>query len=85
MSDLDTTSVYDTKPVHFLSMVCKYLKWVLEEKIVYNVDTGINEKMKFLRMCYIYTYNHEMGDVDIPDQYQNVYRFDHWMRRRKWL
>ena len=82
--DLLATCVYDTKPVHFLSMVCKLVKWILCEKKVFNVDTGLKESMKFLRLGHIHTYNQEMGDVDIADQYRNVYRFDHWMRKRKW-
>ena len=51
---------------------------------MYNVETGLKEVLKFLRMCYIHTYNKEMGDVDIADQLRNTYRFDHWMRKRKW-
>jgi hypothetical protein len=31
--------VYDTKPVHYLSMVSVKLEWVVVEKKVYNVDT----------------------------------------------
>ena len=65
-------------------MVCKVLKWIVEEKKVYNVDTGLKENLRFLRMSYIHIYNHEMGDVDIADQLRNVYRFDHWIRKRKW-
>ena len=48
------------------------------------MDTGVKEPMKFLRLSYIETYNNEMGDVDIADQYQNTYTFDHWMCERKW-
>ena len=84
VGDLVATSIYDSKPVHFLSMVCKSLKWKEKERIVYNVETGMKETMKFLRMDYIDNYNMEMGDVDIADQYRNVYRFDHWLRQRKW-
>ena len=62
--------MYDTKPVHFLSMVCESIKWNVKEKIVYNVDTGVKEPMKFLRLSYIETYNNEMGNVDIANQYQ---------------
>ena len=25
-----------------------------------------------------------MGHVDISDQIRNTYRFDHWLRNRKW-
>ena len=65
-------------------MVCKVIKWIVSEKKVCNVDTGLKEPMKFLRLRYIQRYNQEMGDMDIADHYQNVYRFDHWMRKRKW-
>ena len=51
---------------------------------MYNVDTGSKEPLQFLQMCYINDYNHQMGDVDIADQMRNAYRFDHWLRKRKW-
>ena len=35
-------------------------------------------------MCYINDYNHQMGDVDVADQLRKNYRFDHWLRKRKW-
>ena len=82
--DLIATSVYDTKPVHYLSMACEQLKWVVCQKMVYNVDTGAKECLQFLRMSNINEYNHQMGDVDIADQLRNNYRFDHWLRKRKW-
>ena len=27
------SSVYDTKPVHYLSMVCEQIEWVVKEKV----------------------------------------------------
>ena len=82
--DLVATSVYDSVPVHYLSMTCEKLKWIVCEKLVYNIDTGIKELLKFLRMSFINDYNYGMGDVDIADQLRNSYRFDHWMRKKKW-
>ena len=82
--DLIATSFYVTKPVHYLSMSSEELKWVFCEKDVYNVETGTKETLQFLRMCYINDYNHQMGDVDVADQLRNNYRFDHWLRKRKW-
>jgi len=41
--DLVDSSVYDTKSVHFLSMVCKEVSWVVKERLVYNVDICIKE------------------------------------------
>ena len=40
---LTATSIYDTKPVHYLSMVSEKLQWIVKEQSVYNVDTGKNE------------------------------------------
>lgn len=82
--DLVASSVYTSVPVHYLSMACEELKWIVCEKPVYNVDTGKKELLNFLLMSYINDYNHGMGDVDIADQLRNNYRFDHWMRKRKW-
>ena len=83
-SDLVATSVYDTKPLHYLSMSSEELKWVVCEKYVYNVDTDAKEPLQFLQMCCINKYNHQMGDMDVADQLRNNYRFDHWIRKRKW-
>ena len=52
--DLVASSIYDKKPVHFLSMVCTEIKWVEKIRRVYNVDTGLIKTMKFLRMNNIY-------------------------------
>jgi hypothetical protein len=37
--DLVATSVYDTNPVHFLSMTCDSIKWIIKERDVYCVET----------------------------------------------
>ena len=65
---LVASSIYDTKPVHMLSMYCTNLKWKVNEKDVFNVDSRTVEKVRFLRMESIDTYNNAMGDVDISDQ-----------------
>ena len=31
-------SVYDTEPVHFLSMCCNYIKWVQKTEQVYDPE-----------------------------------------------
>ena len=41
------SSVYDTKSVHYISMVSSDLKWVVTEKYVFNVDSGITETLRF--------------------------------------
>ena len=82
--NLVASSVYNSKPVRYLSMVCKDIKWKEVEKSVYNVNTGMTEMLKFLRMNHIYTYNHTMGDTDQAYQLRGSYRMDHWIRNRKW-
>jgi hypothetical protein len=82
--NLVASSVYDTKPVHFLSMICDSIKWIVKEKSVFNVETGKMETLRFLRLNYINDYNYGMGHVDVSDQLRNNYRFDHWLRNTKW-
>ena len=64
---LTVSSVYDTKPVHYLSMVCKELKWIEIQKQVYNHVSGEKESLRFLRMNAIHDYNNTMGNVDLSD------------------
>lgn len=77
-------SVYDTKPVHYLSMACQKIEWIVKEKLVYNVDSGCSETLQFLRLNQIDNYNAEMGNVDLADQLRGSYRLDHGVRNRKW-
>ena len=46
--------------------------------------TVCKEIIKFPRMDYINDYNNEMGNVDIVDHLRNIYRFDHWLRKKWW-
>ena len=78
------TSVYDTKPVHFMSTICDSIKWITKKRRVFNVSTQMWHVMDFLRLNINDGYNAEMGHVDISDQLRNQYRFDHWLRMQKW-
>ena len=82
--DMVAVSYYDQKPVHFLSTICKSIKWIQCEKPAYCVEMDQVETLKFLCLNIITDYNHDMGGVDIANQLQNYYSFDHWMRKRKW-
>jgi hypothetical protein len=82
--NLVATSVYDTKPVHFLLIMCEEIKWTKKTREVYCVDTGTLETMEFLQLNINDSYNHDMGSVDIADQLRNYYHYNHWMRKRKW-
>jgi hypothetical protein len=77
-------SVYDTKPVHFLSTCVQYLRWIEKGKKVYDPSEGRSIMMHFLRPKIIDDYNTRMNGVDIADQLRNQYRVDRWMRKRKW-
>ena len=76
--------VYDTKPVHFLTMAAKRIYW--EEKIreVWDKNSGTKQKIKFHRLNVNNDYNYRMGGTDIADQICRLYHFDHWIRRYKW-
>ena len=66
--DLVDSSIYDTRPVHFLSMGCNSIKWVIKSKRVYSVDSEEVELMDFLRLNHIDDYNNTTGGFDISDQ-----------------
>jgi Transposase IS4/SAP domain len=77
-------SVYDTKPVHFLSMTCESIKWITKERKIFSSEMNKTTTIKYLRLNVNDNYNKEMGHVDVSDQLRNHYRFDHWQRNRKW-
>jgi flagellar biosynthesis/type III secretory pathway M-ring protein FliF/YscJ len=60
------------------------IKWIENTKKVYSKATGKKEENKLLRLNINTDYNFKMNDVDCADQRRNQYRFDHWMRQRKW-
>ena len=49
-------------------MITDTIKWMVKERLVYNVDTKQVELMRFLQLNQIDTYNFGMGNVDIVDQ-----------------
>ena len=59
----------------------------MKEKLVYNVDTGATEILKFMRMNNIHHYNSTIGNFYHVDQLRRSYRVDHWLRNRNlcWL
>ena len=71
--NLVSCSIYDTKPVCYLIMVCDTLKWVVMEKTCFNVETGMVETLPFLRINTIHEYNNTMGGVDLADQLRGTY------------
>ena len=85
LKDLVSVSLYDTKPVYFLTSATPDLKWVEKEKKVYDSKQKKTVNMPFYRLNIIDFYNHNMGNVDLADQLRNHYRYDSaWHRNRKW-
>jgi Transposase IS4 len=82
--NLVAASVYDTKPVHFLSMVCESIKWIEKTKPVFDPIEKKKVDIKFLRLNMNDDYNSDMGHVDVADQLRGNYRMDHWQRQYKW-
>ena len=82
--DLVAISVYDTKPVNFLSMCCETVQWVKKTRKIYDHSLNKVRERTFLRLNINDLYNKEMGDVDIADQIRGTYRIDKWMRKYKW-
>jgi len=82
--NLIACSVYDTKPVHFLSGAAESVHWIEKKRKVWS---DIHQEMKlvgFMRLNLVNDYNNNMNSTDIADQLRGVYRPDHWMRNRKW-
>ena len=76
---LIAVSVYDTKPIHFLSMKADSIKWEYKSIPFYDRYIGHMSTMKFLRLNIKDDYNYRMGGAYIADQICGYYRFDHWL------
>ena len=83
--DLVSISVYDTKPVYFLSNALEGIHWMRKERKVFDTVKKRNFQMEFHRLNVIDFYNNNMGNVDLADQIRNHYRHNNfWSRNRKW-
>ena len=40
LTNLIEAKMYDTTPVHYISMVSEEFKWVVKEKECFNIETG---------------------------------------------
>jgi hypothetical protein len=82
--NLVAVSVYDTKPVHFISMASECIEWITKSRRMWNKAVQALVSVEFLRLNINDDYNREMNDVDISDHLRTIYEFDHWLRNRKW-
>ena len=82
--DLVACSLYDTKPVHFLSSCVEEVVWMTKSRKVWDKNNHANKNIDFLRLNVVNEYNFGMGGVDIADQLRLQHRVDRWMRQSKW-
>jgi hypothetical protein len=82
--DLLAASVYDTKPVHFLTMISESIRWMEKERGIFDPTKEEMVGMKFLRLNINDEYNMDMGHVNVADQLRGYYQMDHWQRQYKW-
>ena len=68
-SDLVASIFYDNKPVNYLIMVCEELKWKVNEREVFNVDTGKTENLRFIRINTIHNYNMTIDSVSLAENF----------------
>ena len=81
---LITVSVYDTKPIHFLTMEAEKIKWEEKTQNVNDKGKGNWVKMKLLRININDDYTYGMGGADVDDHILGSYRHNHWMHNFKW-
>ena len=67
--------VYDTKPVHFLSMEVDNIKLTEKKMEVYDRSIGPMTTIKFLRLNMNYDYNYGMGGSEIAEHMIGSCRF----------
>ena len=62
------TSVYNSKLIYFLSLLCEEIRWVKKMKRVWAPEKDCTCKLEFLCLSLADNYNGSMGDTDISDQ-----------------
>ncbi len=82
--DLLAVFVYDTKPVHLLSIVDDCIEWRMLKKKMWSISESRKIMMKYLHLDMIDSDNHYMNSVDMANQLYGSYHPDCWMRSRKW-
>ena len=71
MKILFACSVYDTNPVHFISMCCVIIFWTVNIISMFDPIYGSMHQMQFLRLNINYDYKNNMNSVDIINQLCN--------------
>ena len=77
-------SYYDSKPFYMMSNAIDCIEWLKKRRKVWRKNQQRMALIEYYRLNVIDEYNYNMNNVDIADQLRGSYRFDHWMRKRKW-
>ena len=77
-------SVYDAKPVYFLSTAAEKVCWEKNTRSVYDKTLRKKVKIHYYRSNIQIFYNFHMNYVDVADQLRGSYGFQHWVQNRKW-
>ena len=81
---LVSVSIFDNRPVYFISTRSYFLEWTKKELLIYCNTHKKMERLEFLRLNINYDYNLSIGYVNVADQFQNQYCFYHWLQNFKW-
>ena len=65
--EMCAVSVYDTKPMHFLTMYNREIKWIKKKRKVFNKGKNLTEKMNFLCLNITSNYTNGMEQVNIEE------------------
>ena len=77
-------SVYDQKPVHFLSWFCTEINYIYKSKFIYPKEDKRMNEIYLLRLNVNNHHKNEMVNVDVSEQLQNYLQLNNWMRKTKW-
>ena len=77
-------SLHDNKPFYFMSNSCEIFKWNKMTRKEWSKLKNRMVEMPFFRFNLIHDYNIGMNAIYLADQIRNTYRWDIFMRKRKW-
>ena len=80
---LVVVSLYDTKPVYLLSIICENIQWTKKEQKLWNNEKGKKVDAPFYRLNLIDEYNMGMVNVDQADQLRLQHRVHYWLLNQK--
>ena len=83
-SKLIAYSVYDAKPVYFLTTAAEKVCWDKNMLSVYDETQRKKVKINYYQSNIQNFDNFHMNSVDVADQLRSPYGFQHWVQNRKW-